>query len=127
MTMNTRLDSKENRWITPAMSNDEFIAEAKEAYPGWAKIIQEANDKMTEIDPDYYPVQIKEKFGGLRFYFKPSNSENYNKLEAIEGWAETQSFKTCETCGTTDDVETKPNEGRYWILTLCEKCRKERS
>jgi hypothetical protein len=70
-----------------------------------------------------YPtvVQVKEKFGGLRFYlnFPPMtkfSEEEYNKLEGMISFAENYlSYSICEDCG-------KPGECRNdlgWIRTLC--------
>ena len=58
-------------------------------------------------------VQVKEKFGGLRFYV------NCRRNEAIRqriGIAADESFHTCEVCG-------KPGELREarWIRTLCDE------
>lgn len=70
------------------------------------------------VIPQLVAEQIKEKFGGLRFYF-------YGGDEFCEGvvhMAESMSYKTCETCGKPG----KPNEVG-WISTLCEDCRKKRN
>jgi len=61
--------------------------------------------------------QVKEKFGGLRFYMTTSTDEMDNLISE----AEALSYKTCEDCGQPG----KPNDDG-WISTLCEKCRKER-
>lgn len=36
---------------------------------GWYPLITEVNAKLREIDPAYEIHQVKEKFGGLRYYF----------------------------------------------------------
>ena len=59
-------------------------------------------------------VQVKEKFGTLRFYYTGGN-------EFISGliWmAEALSGKTCEECGSPGT----PNDSG-WIRTLCQSCR----
>jgi len=62
-----------------------------------------------------YPkaAQVKEKFGGLRFYMTCGTDEIYDLISE----AETLSCKTCEECG-------KPGEERAtgWIHTLCNDC-----
>lgn len=63
-------------------------------------------------------TQVKEKFGGLRFY----NTGCDDYTEAIVDFAENLSYKVCEMCGTTQNVSQ--NESG-WIVTLCDKCRKE--
>ena len=61
-------------------------------------------------------VQVKQKFGGLRFYVDKATSEQY---EAI-CFAEFLSYFICEECGSTKGV-TQNKTG--WIVTLCEECR----
>lgn len=58
--------------------------------------------------------QVKEKFGGLRFY-ACGGDENTDKM--IEK-AEQDSYTICERCGST--VGVHQTEG--WITTLCSKC-----
>lgn len=63
-------------------------------------------------------VQIKEKFGGLRFYVN-------NSCHAINGmisFAESLCYHTCMKCGSMKDVtQTKTT----WISTLCKECAKK--
>lgn len=59
-------------------------------------------------------VQIKEKFGGLRFYTTHADDE----VMAMINEAEHKADKTCERCGAEGEVRnSKP-----WIKTLCDKC-----
>ena len=70
-----------------------------------------------QSDLDYVPVkfdQIKEKFGGLRIYFR--GGDDY--VEGVVRMAEEYSYKVCEVCGNAG----KPNKGG-WITTLCDNCR----
>jgi hypothetical protein len=71
--------------------------------------------------PPYMPYvtasQVKEKFGGLRFY-----TNGYTEgIGAMISMAESMSYRTCEECG---------NPGRSnnygWISTLCDTHRLER-
>jgi len=62
-------------------------------------------------------VQVKEKFGGLRFYFH--GGDDY--IHGMVSFAEALSYKICEHCGSTNNVTQ--TEG--WIITLCEDCMKE--
>ena len=62
--------------------------------------------------------QVKEKFGGLRFYVGASTPEMEKRIDQ----AEEESFQTCENCG-------EPGKGSnvgYWYLTLCETCHTAR-
>ena len=57
-------------------------------------------------------VQVKEKFGGLRFYVNGGNEDQHREI----AWAEDLSYRVCEQCGTMRDVKVW-NQG--WIRTLC--------
>jgi hypothetical protein len=70
-----------------------------------------SNKKLKE---EFKVNQIKEKFGGLRFYTYCDN-EQIHKLIDI---AETLSFKTCECCGRKGKLCNV--EG--WLTTLCGDC-----
>jgi hypothetical protein len=41
---------------------------------GWMPIILDLNEKLTKLDPEYRIMQIKEKFGTLRYYFDRSGT-----------------------------------------------------
>lgn len=74
-----------------------------------------------------YPniLQIKEKFGGLRFYCSSdSDSDNYSNrlIDGMVWLAEHQSYHICETCGTTENVGRTTTR---WITTICEDCFKK--
>ena len=74
--------------------------------------------KATEADlvPVIQATQVKEKFGGLRFY--TNSTDDY--VEGLVGMAEAMSECTCEECGNPG----KQND-HGWIRTLCDPCRKE--
>lgn len=65
--------------------------------------------------PDYVePVivrQIKEKFGGLRFYYDGGDDTVDGMVRMAESWAAV----TCETCGAPGH-----QRGGGWIRTLCD-------
>ena len=66
--------------------------------------------------PQIEAVQVKEKFGGLRFYV--NYEDDY--VRGLISMAETMSYKICEDCGNPG----KPNDSG-WICTLCNSCRSE--
>ncbi|MDB4314438.1 hypothetical protein N9955_00255 [bacterium] len=72
-----------------------------------------------KVYPDKVTIsQIKEKFGGLRFYYSGGD-------EAISGMvclAEQLSYRTCERCGQKGELDQSKN----WMITLCEDCKKEK-
>ena len=65
---------------------------------------------------DFQIVQVKEKFGGLRFYVDGSNAEIE---EAIDSASEL-SIVTCEVCGNPGSLE---EDATRWWKTLCATCR----
>ena len=71
-----------------------------------------------EQEAEKVPVasQVKEKFGGLRFYVDRSTDKHYNYISM----AESMSYRTCEICGN-------PGKTYYdgWHTTLCEKHAEE--
>jgi hypothetical protein len=61
--------------------------------------------------------QIKEKFGGLRFYYSGGDDEISGMVRMAEAWADI----ACEECGAAG---TRRSGG--WIRTLCDKHEAER-
>jgi hypothetical protein len=74
-------------------------------------------NKQSEVVPQVVVAQIKEKFGGLRFYYEGGDDTIYGMVRMAEAWA----GNTCETCG-------KPGRQREggWIKTLCDEHEAER-
>jgi hypothetical protein len=61
--------------------------------------------------PQVTVAQIKEKFGGLRFYYDGGDDEISGMVRMAESWADI----ACEECGA---IGTRRNGG--WIRTLCD-------
>lgn len=101
--------------------------------PGWWPIIeslchqihhhvkwkQEQKDKYRRGEgcPDVVVTQIKEKFGGLRFYYDGGDDVVDGMVRMAESWA----GRSCEECGA-------PGKSRSggWIQTLCDEHEAER-
>ena len=86
--------------------------------PGWLPLIEVLDKQLTVLDPYYNIVQVKEKFGGLRYYIVTSESyTTADRMYAIIDTIESLSFRICEDCG-------RPGEEREngWIRTLCDEC-----
>ncbi len=58
-------------------------------------------------------VQVKEKFGTLRFYVDSASDTAFALLD----FAEAMSAKTCERCGNRGRTR-----GQLWVKTLCDVC-----
>lgn len=70
-------------------------------------------------DEAYYPfevIQVKEKFGQLRFYTNWLTDGIDDRISK----AEVESSRTCELCG---DPGSLVNKGG-WLSTVCENCKK---
>lgn len=60
-------------------------------------------------------LQVKEKWGGLRFYATTSIEQH----ETIIEFAEAMSTRICEVCG---DARTARVRGEKWFKTTCDTC-----
>ena len=120
---------------------DSFAKRMEEKYPkmfagkyggfavgaGWWPIIESlCANIQSHIDwkikqgnnvPQVVVEQIKEKFGGLRFYYQGGDDEISGMVRMAEAWAD----HSCEECGTPGQ---RRNGG--WIKTLCDKHEAER-
>ena len=89
---------------------------------GWWPIIQalckniDSWVKFSKCQP-VVVEQIKEKFGGLRFYYSGGDQQISGMVRMAEAWAD----HSCEECGA-------PGRQRSggWIRTLCDEHEAER-
>jgi hypothetical protein len=86
---------------------------------GWLPLLDELCGALVSMGWDRRVAQIKEKFGGLRFYL-PHEKHNEELLELIWSFEE-RSMSTCEHCGAPGRM----NKSRPWIRTLCEPCSEQ--
>ena len=85
---------------------------------GWYQIVVDCDNLLTEIDPNYQIAQIKQKFGGLRYYFQPSdvnNGELYVKMNAVVLAYEKIASITCEATGKPGVIMKSKGA---WVKTL---------
>jgi hypothetical protein len=83
---------------------------------GTKTVTQEAIDEAkAKLDEETLrvpvAVQVKEKFGGLRFYVQAATDKHYQYIS----FAESMSYRTCEECGNPGKTYT---DG--WHMTLCD-------
>lgn len=101
---------------------------------GWEKIIRGlsirletwnlvCNNQFNDLTEDNQckALQVKEKFGGLRFYVTSAPQDLYGAIQE----AEEESLGTCEDCGTKETVTTGTGRDVGWIRTLCWDCRQK--
>ena len=83
---------------------------------GWETLVANLIDDLFELGWDGTVAQVKEKFGGLRFYIGAGNDAIWARIEK----AEKESYSLCIRCGGPGEIYT---DG--WYLTLCDKHAKE--
>jgi hypothetical protein len=77
----------------------------------WNKEHPNEPREVREVVSQVVAVQIKEKFGTLRFYYDGGN----NEIGGMTRMAESMSSVTCEECGSP--AKTR---GGGWVRTLCD-------
>lgn len=126
--------------MSQELEYDVFAKNMEEKYPimfsqpyggfavdkGWWPILQALcsniqhylnwKNREGEVVPQVVVTQIKEKFGGLRFYYDGGDDRVHGMVSMAESWAD----KTCETCGAPGT-----SGGKGWIKTLCPTHRAE--
>lgn len=66
---------------------------------GWWQLISLCDKELADIDPDYTIFQVKEKFGGLRYYYSPSSPTMAKEMNAVVAKFEHMCSMTCEKTG----------------------------
>jgi len=83
-----------------------------------ARLVDNPHDSIIpDAVPQVVVAQIKEKFGGLRFYYDGGDDHISGMVRMAEAWA----AHSCETCGAPG----KSRDGG-WIKTLCDHHEQER-
>lgn len=101
--------------VEPALPWSEVAWKSLDCGQGWWSLIRDLDRDLKEIYPDYRVGQVKEKFGGLRFYIDAVPEPVFDALQARIREAEAAASRTCEECG-------HPGAGRVrrgWYRTLC--------
>lgn len=78
----------------------------------WIQLIVDQN-KLPQVET----TQVKEKYGGLRFYVMGGAGDD-DEIDNCIDYATFLSTHTCEVCGSMDDV----GQTDGWITTLCRTC-----
>lgn len=76
----------------------------------WTAFVERKKRKISKPVPQVVAVQVKEKFGGLRFYYSGGD----DTIRGAVRMAEAMSYDTCEVCGAPG----KPTKSG-WVRTLC--------
>jgi hypothetical protein len=91
---------------------------------GWGPLIADLETKLKALSPDYTISQVKEKFGGLRYYASTgdvdvdaeTSKQFYDQIRE----AEAKTYEICECCGQPGRLTRRG--GRGWYKTLCSAC-----
>lgn len=102
---------------SPSLYGDRFCFECGD---GWFSILLEASIKIEsilqgypkQIRDDVVAMQVKEKYGTLRFYISYYTEE----LDEIIDSAEKASCSTCEVCGNLGKLR-----GTRWLYAACDE------
>lgn len=86
---------------------------------GWQNLVCKLNEHLEAIEPDYALHQVKEKFGGLRYYTHTPGRPNdeHDLFWILVSYYENLSFKVCDRCGERGRLYKK----RGYIRTRCEE------
>ena len=87
--------------------------------PGWYPLIERLSADLAVIIREdglrrFRVLQVKEKFGGLRFYVKGGNERALTRI--VKAMREAES--TCEGCGAPGCIR----KIGVWLSTLCDRC-----
>jgi hypothetical protein len=102
--------------VNPLWATHESWTRSLDVGEGWLDLVSDLVDELLSFGAGFEVLQIKEKFGGLRFYVRYTEVEESQKLRDIIQKYERLSYETCEVCGEPGRVR----EG-YWARTLCDK------
>ena len=80
---------------------------------GWYPLIKDLIDDLIKLGWNKQVCQVKEKFGGLRFYINEGSDEIFKRITQ----AENDSYKICEVTGKPGELRT--NLG--WHTSLCDE------
>ena len=93
---------------------------------GWFDLLWRLCEDLEPLVADYEKasgsrfevLQVKEKFGGLRFYV----NQHTDAINERIGAAVQESFNTCELCGKPGQLFQSP-----WLGVRCGECAQERA
>lgn len=81
---------------------------------GWYPLLAELHSQLVKVDPNFTIMQIKEKFGGLRFYAVPSDTlsdTEKEKFQDLINQAEGASYGISEISGKEGAIQVASKGG----------------
>lgn len=107
-----------NNLITKYPELFKYLQFGIECGNGWYKLLDKLCDEITKACKrdkiEINVIQVKEKYGSLRFYVDSSPEE----IDKLIDKAEFESEKTCEICGEPGEIDYE----LAWLRCRCEKC-----
>jgi len=88
---------------------------------GWFDIIRELDRQVAERYPDYVVDQVKEKFGGLRYYIGNVPNDVNDEIYGFIAEAEAKASKTCDVCGKEGEL----GKTGWLLATRCDKHKED--
>jgi len=83
---------------------------------GWFDLVRKLDSDISKLAPEYTIDQVKEKFGGLRYYIGGVDENVFDEVYELISKAEVESTKTCDVCGDTG----RGISIKGWYVTRCE-------
>ena len=80
---------------------------------GWYPLVKELIVDLINLNWDKQVCQVKEKFGGLRFYINGGSDDIFKRITK----AENDSYEICEVTGKSGKLRTDLG----WYVTLCDE------
>jgi hypothetical protein len=102
--------------VKNGFSSKEEIIKEKDFFSvsnGWLGLIKEMMEDIISMGWNKEVCQVKEKFGGLRFYINNASNEVHDRITQTENL----SYQICEICGESGKLRTDIG----WYLTLCDE------
>lgn len=98
--------------IRPEIATPEEVWDFCNIAPGWSDLIRRLLIDLDKPDMKWSCTihQVKEKFGGLRFYVGAANRAVSNRIEK----AEKEAARTCDVCGNPGVLRAGG-----WMVTRC--------
>ena len=87
---------------------------------GWYVLLDTLCSRLAVLEPQPTVIQVKEKYGTLRFYISGTD-EAFDLVDK----AEAESATICETCGKEGKLCTTTGNAYGWFKTLCVEHAKE--
>jgi len=123
-------DVKYNTMVSKAMAGD--ITDLEEYYKGYLnaeermeETLEQGLKEVRPVIPQVVASQVKEKFGGLRFYYTGGDDTIDGMVRMAESWA----YNTCESCGQPGELSPKSTGKGItgWMHIHCQACEDQRN